>query len=118
MPDKKIDLLDPRRWSLMRLASFGDTERLGAVRHIEGRKKGQPLGAAANRKKAAGFLKVIIKLAKEVWQRKPELKSNLAATARAIESKKDEALKLGPFSHRGAEAIRKHLSRARTEGLL
>lgn len=77
----------------------------------EARKKGQPLGALANKEKAERFSRAIVRLAKTVWDHHPELKNNLSATARAIEEKHDNALKLGPHSYLGHDAIRKHLSK-------
>jgi hypothetical protein len=77
----------------------------------EGRKKGGPLGAQANYKRAMESRKTIARLAKELWERRPELKDNMSATAREI-------FKQGGVGHLGVEAIRKHLSKARKEGLL
>ncbi|MGZ5918343.1 MAG: hypothetical protein ACXWJV_00905 [Hyphomicrobium sp.] len=87
-------------------------------RIVEVRKQGRLRGARANKKKGERYRKAIVRLAREVWDRNLQLKNNLSATAREIEGKKDEALKTGPHSYLGADAIRKHLSKLRKEGKL
>ena len=63
-------------------------------------------------------MRVIVRLARDLWTRNPSLENNMLATAREIESMKDEKLKLGPFDYLGMDAIRKHLRKAKKDGWL
>jgi hypothetical protein len=66
---------------------------LQARQLTEGRKKGQPLGAQANRRKAVASREALVRLAKPILERKPDLKSNLSKLASEIRSLDVEELK-------------------------
>lgn len=84
----------------------------------EGRKIGQVEGTRVNKEKAAERRQAIVRLAKEVWARKPDFRNNMLATAVEIEGMKDSALRTGTYGSLGVDAIRKHLSAARKNELL
>ncbi len=87
-------------------------------RFVEGRKKGQRAGAQANRRRAADSRAALIRLARPLLERKPDLRTNLSRMVREIRSMEAQALKQAGVSHLGDEAMRKHLSNARRDGLL
>jgi hypothetical protein len=75
---------------LVARACADDEKDLSSILRLlaEGRKKGQSMGALANRAKGERFREVIVMLARDLWERKPELINNMSATAREIESQK------------------------------
>ena len=80
---------DPKIAHIFLKIFFADTSRDTAILSAltEGRKIGQVEGARTNQEYAAKRRQVIIGLAKEVWERKPDLQNNMLATASEIERK-------------------------------